>query len=1104
MTDSENENKELDQYGVWVKASDSEPQAQDDSLPDFSFLDDTAQATPQADDMFKDDDIAKESVPESTPQPQAEEFVLDDFIAGSPSSDEEAFPDIAEESVPEEPDAEAEEAPQAQVSDSFEIPDGDIDLDSFFDSPSPSSDSASSAPDGEISLDDFMGGSGDSGDISLDSFLDPSEFGLETEAKEEEVTYDQPLDINLSFDDSVQQEEEEETDEATAALAPQTQDFEDLFDNIVDEGPKSEPAEKSPSSSASSIDSESEEIDLDAFGVGDIDTGFVKGPDSNKPKQAAVVDYDIAVETDDGDFAEPEAETEQEESSDDENVSIEVEQEASSVQRNGANDTDFGAPDDSFDVDSLLNSVDLEDSSAPKTEEESANEEATDQIPDTFDEEAASLTGDISETESETEPSEEDSPSLDDFSFEEPAPTAEAEKTLSDDSFSIEEEPAVTEETVAEDSFSIEEPAVTEETVAEDSFSIEEPAVTEETVAEDSFSIEEPTVTEETVAEDSFSIEEPTITEETVAEDSFSIEEPAVTEETVAEDTAAEDSLSIEETSAQEEEDEFSVSSPALEDNFDTSSERSAFIQQEEKEPSLDDFAFEEEKAEEDYSVSSPALEDNFDTPSEAAGIDTSDADEDLFGDSEETTESYDIPEFLPDENAAEKPQEDIMENEYDSTVEDIPTESKQEETVTREPQIDNSDILKSIASELASLKSEIAGLKDEFAGLRKNGVTEEPVQNKPMQEEVKSSGFFGDTDDGDDSITLSMEELSNVAQDATEKSTGFFGDSDDGDDSITLSMEELNNVAQDATEKSKGFFGDDDDGDDSIALNTDELSNIINSADITEENAPYEEVDDTEIEATKNLSMDFENETLEEPVFEEDESESLEINADEADSLPEEISVPKNDDDIFVESSSSDMLDDDAEEAVSGGTVEDIPEDENEEEFDEVAKVEYTSSEGLGGPIDIFENDEVQPMTEENFQYLEESDAGTGATEGAVEETAEEAEESEGAMNDEPAEGVFSQWEGEEETVPTVDEVTKAAPLTAAETVDQVAESATPEVEAKQSKGIPEEMKQEIKSVLSYMDQLLDSLPEEKITEFAKSEQFETYKKLFTELGLA
>ena len=50
----------------------------------------------------------------------------------------------------------------------------------------------------------------------------------------------------------------------------------------------------------------------------------------------------------------------------------------------------------------------------------------------------------------------------------------------------------------------------------------------------------------------------------------------------------------------------------------------------------------------------------------------------------------------------------------------------------------------------------------------------------------------------------------------------------------------------------------------------------------------------------------------------------------------------------------------------------------------------------------------------------------------------------------------------------------------------------------------IPSDLKAEIKSVLSYMDQLLENLPEEKIAEFAQSEQFETYKKLFKELGLA
>jgi hypothetical protein len=53
-------------------------------------------------------------------------------------------------------------------------------------------------------------------------------------------------------------------------------------------------------------------------------------------------------------------------------------------------------------------------------------------------------------------------------------------------------------------------------------------------------------------------------------------------------------------------------------------------------------------------------------------------------------------------------------------------------------------------------------------------------------------------------------------------------------------------------------------------------------------------------------------------------------------------------------------------------------------------------------------------------------------------------------------------------------------------------------------SSALPSHLQQELKTVLSYMDQLLESLPEEKIEEFAKSEYFDTYKKLFKELGLA
>ena len=69
-------------------------------------------------------------------------------------------------------------------------------------------------------------------------------------------------------------------------------------------------------------------------------------------------------------------------------------------------------------------------------------------------------------------------------------------------------------------------------------------------------------------------------------------------------------------------------------------------------------------------------------------------------------------------------------------------------------------------------------------------------------------------------------------------------------------------------------------------------------------------------------------------------------------------------------------------------------------------------------------------------------------------------------------------------------------------EKLDYLAQSADNDMAEKET--LPGDLKTEIKSVLSYMDQLLENLPEDKIAEFAKSEQFDTYKKLFKELGLA
>jgi len=45
--------------------------------------------------------------------------------------------------------------------------------------------------------------------------------------------------------------------------------------------------------------------------------------------------------------------------------------------------------------------------------------------------------------------------------------------------------------------------------------------------------------------------------------------------------------------------------------------------------------------------------------------------------------------------------------------------------------------------------------------------------------------------------------------------------------------------------------------------------------------------------------------------------------------------------------------------------------------------------------------------------------------------------------------------------------------------------------------------IKKDLRNVLSVIDELLEALPEKKIREFAKSEHFLVYRKLFQDLGL-
>ena len=85
--------------------------------------------------------------------------------------------------------------------------------------------------------------------------------------------------------------------------------------------------------------------------------------------------------------------------------------------------------------------------------------------------------------------------------------------------------------------------------------------------------------------------------------------------------------------------------------------------------------------------------------------------------------------------------------------------------------------------------------------------------------------------------------------------------------------------------------------------------------------------------------------------------------------------------------------------------------------------------------------------------------------------------------------------------------DVTIEDPFPPIEAVQEKQMEATPAAVADsivEQRTINSDLKNDIKSVLLYMDQLLENLPEDKIMEFAKSEQFTTYKRLFNELGLS
>jgi pilus assembly protein FimV len=101
-------------------------------------------------------------------------------------------------------------------------------------------------------------------------------------------------------------------------------------------------------------------------------------------------------------------------------------------------------------------------------------------------------------------------------------------------------------------------------------------------------------------------------------------------------------------------------------------------------------------------------------------------------------------------------------------------------------------------------------------------------------------------------------------------------------------------------------------------------------------------------------------------------------------------------------------------------------------------------------------------------------------------------------SLEAEPLEAVFLEPE------PLAAELLEAEPLGAEPLEAEPLETGPAAAAAKPAdSSLPSSLREDVRSVLSYLDQLLEALPDDKVRQFAQSEYFGVYKRLFEELGL-
>jgi pilus assembly protein FimV len=431
---------------------------------------------------------------------------------------------------------------------------------------------------------------------------------------------------------------------------------------------------------------------------------------------------------------------------------------------------------------------------------------------------------------------------------------------------------------------------------------------------------------------------------------------------------------------------------------------------------------------------------------------------------------------------------EDAKEEEAFDDLAALESELATVSTKTRDASGSSAEILARIEDELRSIRADLNHLRSDLSGLRKTAAAAGAAADRPSAGGPGTKGGFLDEDE-DETIALTGDELDNILNTAeiTEEAAEGTAEGAEASEpaSDILSFDTPEPEAVDAPvletelEAAESSLDGSEIADDTLVLSDEDLLAIEEKPAAVKgtEDLPADLVLEelaTEEEETPGVSGDLPEIDLEgipeieaEPATDrtpDDESETIDLETLDLGDEPKVINaVAEQVEDLTELPEAEEILD--AEEMPSAASKDDVEEvdlealaAEAESLEDEVPTAPSVEDLEIGELESVSEDGALGPVPDKEIEISFDSDLGKDA------EALEEAEPVEDAV------------EAEE---------VQDAPA------------------AEEAAGIPDDLKEEIRTVLKYMDHLLEALPDEKIQEFASSNYFVMYKKLFEDLGL-